>query len=137
MNLIEVKMSVFSAPQGYHLAHAISRDKCFKVGLPKLFNETFDLAEKLRSENLEIGECYPTGNVYSLCVKDSSYDAPDRDSLLDCLARMREHMEADKVRKLAIPKICCGKMGLEWDDVKSMIDFTFSDMEVEIIVCVQ
>lgn len=138
MKLNEVSMNVLCAPQGYYLAQAISRDRNFNVGLPAQFDKAFDLKEKLKGlmiDSLEIGECYLTGNLYSLVVKDSSYDAPDRDHLMDAIISMRDNMELEKVKKLAIPKLCCGRMGLEWDDVKSMIEFAFEDSDVEILVC--
>ena len=140
MNIVEVSMNIFSAPQGYYLAQAISRDKNFKTGLPAQFEKVFDVSKKLRTvydSDLTIGEAYLTGNLFSLVVKDSSYDAPDRDALMDSIVSMRDIMEAEGVNKLAIPKLCCGKMGLEWDEVKAMFQIVFDDSDVNIIVCCQ
>lgn len=46
-------------------------------------------------------------------------------------------MDAKMIKKLAIPKICCGRNGLEWDDVRSMFEFVFADSDVQILVCIQ
>ena len=46
-------------------------------------------------------------------------------------------MDAKMIKKLAIPKICCGRNGLEWDYVKSALEFAFDDSDVQILVCVQ
>lgn len=140
MKITELEINIMAVPQGYYLAQGISRDLNFKVGLPALFEKTYNLKEKLAAnydEEIEIGEVYLIDNVYSLVVKDSSYDRPDRDVLMDALVELRDQMEEDMVTKLAIPKLCCGRNGLEWDDVKAMISFVFGDSDVQILVCVQ
>lgn len=140
MKITELEINIMAVPQGYYLAQGISRDLNFKVGLPALFEKTYNLKEKLAAnydEEIEIGEVYLIDNVYSLVVKDSSYDKPDRDVLMDALVELRDQMEEDMVTKLAIPKLCCGRNGLEWDDVKAMISFVFGDSDIQILVCVQ
>lgn len=140
MKITELEINIMAVPQGYYLAQGISRDLNFKVGLPALFEKTYNLKEKLTAnydEEIEIGEVYLIDNVYSLVVKDSSYDRPDRDVLMDALVELRDQMEEDMVTKLAIPKLCCGRNGLEWDDVKAMISFVFGNSDVQILVCVQ
>ncbi len=139
MKITELEINIMAVPQGYHLAQGISRDLNFKVGLPALFEKIYNLKEKLAAnydEEIEIGEVYLVDNVYSLVVKDSSYDRPDRDVLMDALVELRDQMEEDMVTKLAIPKLCCGRNGLEWDDVKAMISFVFGDSDIQILVCV-
>lgn len=140
MKITELEINIMAVPQGYYLVQGISRDLNFKVGLPALFEKTYNLKEKLAAnydEEIEIGEVYLVDNVYSLVVKDSSYDKPDRDVLMDALVELRDQMEEDMVTKLAIPKLCCGRNGLEWDDVKAMISFVFGDSDIQILVCVQ
>ena len=140
LNMVEVNMNVLCAPQGYYLAQAISRDMNFKIGLPAQFDKAFNVEKRIRALNdfdLEIGKAYVIGNLFSLVVKDSSYDAPDNEALFDALTDMRDQMERECVTKLAIPKICCGRMGLDWEEVKELIEFVFSDSDVNIIVCCQ
>lgn len=140
MKITELEINIMAVPQGYYLAQGISRDLNFKVGLPALFEKTYNLKEKLLAsynEEIEIGEVYLIDNVYSLVVKDSSYDEPDRDFLMDALVELRDQMDENMVTKLAIPKLCCGRNGLEWDDVKAMISFVFGDSDIQILVCVQ
>lgn len=140
MKITELEINIMAVPQGYYLAQGISRDLNFKVGLPALFEKTYNLKEKLAAnydEEIEIGEVYLIDNVYSLVVKDSSYDRPDRDVLMNALVELRDQMVEDMVTKIAIPKLCCGRNGLEWDDVKAMISFVFGDSDIQILVCVQ
>ena len=120
MKIVELEINIMAVPQGYYLAQGISRDLNFKVGLPAAFEKT-----------------YLIDNVYSLVVKDSSYDSPDRDLLMEALVNLRDQMEENKTTKLAIPRLCCGRGGLDWDDVKAMIGFVFGDADIQILVCVQ
>ena len=90
LNMVEVNMNVLCAPQGYYLAQAISRDMNFKIGLPAQFDKAFNVEKRIRALNdfdLEIGKAYVIGNLFSLVVKDSSYDAPDNEALFDDLLR--------------------------------------------------
>lgn len=56
---------------------------------------------------------------------------------MEALVNLRDQMEENKVTKLAIPRLCCGRGGLDWDDVKAMIGFVFGDADIQILVCVQ
>lgn len=139
MKIVELEINIMAVPQGYYLAQGISRDLNFKVGLQAVFEKTYDLKEKLtdKYDEIECGETYLVDNVYSLVVKDSSYNSPDRDLFMEALVNLRDQMEENKTTKLAIPRLCCGRGGLDWDDVKAMIGFVFGDADIQILVCVQ
>ena len=143
MKMTEIEMNIMSVPQGYYLATAISRDKKFQVGLPALFEKNYKISKKLDrlesqfGEELRIGDACLIDNVYLLVVKDSSYDAPDRDALIDAISQMHDNMNDFMVDKIAIPRLCCGKNGLDWDDVKAILEAEFQYDDVEILVCVQ
>lgn len=95
MKIAELEINIMAVPQGYYLAQGISRDLNFKVGLPAAFEKTYNLKEKLtdKYDEIECGETYLIDNVYSLVVKDSSYDSPDRDLLMEALVNLRDQME--------------------------------------------
>lgn len=139
MKIVELEINIMAVPQGYYLAQGISRDLNFKVSLPAAFEKAYNLKEKLtdKYDEIECGETYLIDNVYSLIVKDSSYDSPDRDLLMEALVNLRDQMEENKTTKLAIPRLCCGRGGFDWDDVKAMIGFVFGDADIQILVCVQ
>ena len=84
MKIVELEINIMAVPQGYYLAQGISRDLNFKDGLPAAFEKTYNLKVKLtdKYDEIECGETYLIDNVYSLVVKDSSYDSPDRDLLM-------------------------------------------------------
>lgn len=139
MKMVELEINIMGVPQGYYLAQGISRDLNFKVGLPAVFEKQYNMAAKLKRNytDIELGKALLVDNVFNLVAKDSSYDFPDRDVLMDAIINMRDQMETNMVTKLAIPKICCGRNGLDWDDVKSMFEFIFDDSDVQILVCLQ
>lgn len=139
MKMVELEINIMGVPQGYYLAQGISRDLNFKVGLPAVFEKQYNMAAKLKHNytDIELGKALLVDNVFNLVAKDSSYDFPDRDMLMDAIINMRDQMETNMITKLAIPKICCGRNGLDWDDVKSMFEFIFDDSDVQILVCLQ
>ena len=146
MKITEVELNIMSAPQSYYLANGISRDLNFATGLPAVFDKMYNMKEKIETfyqdeythePVIELGEAVLIDNVFNLVVKESSYDKPDKDRLLDAITDMRDQMEEEVITKLAIPKICCGRNGLNWDDVKAMFELVFVDADVQILVCVQ
>lgn len=146
MKMTEIELNVMSAPQSYYLANGISRDLNFGTGLPAVFDKMYNMKEKIETfcqdeytheVAIELGEAVLIDNVFNLVVKESSYDKPDRDRLLDAITDMRDQMDEDMITKLAIPKICCGRNGLNWDDVKAMFELVFVDSDVQILVCTQ
>ena len=146
MKMIEIDLNIMSAPQSYYLAQGILKDLNFSTGLPALFERMYGMKEKIEASyvddytdnvDIELGEAILVDNVFNLIVKENSYNKPDSDRLLDAIVNMRDQMDAKMIKKLAIPKICCGRNGLEWDDVRSMFEFVFADSDVQILVCIQ
>lgn len=146
MRITEIDLNIMSAPQSYYLAQGISKDFNFSTGLPALFERMYGMKEKIEASyvddytdnvDIELGEAILVDNVFNLIVKENSYNKPDSDRLLDAIVNMRDQMDAKMIKKLAIPKICCGRNGLEWDDVWSMFEFVFADSDVQILVCIQ
>ena len=146
MRITEIDLNIMSAPQSYYLAQGISKDLNFSMGLPALFERMYGMKEKIEASyvddytdnvDIELGEAILVDNVFNLIVKENSYNKPDSDRLLDAIVNMRDQMDAKMIKKLAIPKICCGRNGLEWDDVWSMFEFVFADSDVQILVCIQ
>ena len=137
----ELPMNIISVPQGWYIAHAISADLNFSTGLPATMNKVFDIENtlKLIKEHFDItpGEVVQLGNLYNLIVKDSSYDSPDRKALADALIELRDNLEADGAKKLAMPRICTGRNGLPWEDVLEMIDEAFDGTDILILICVR
>lgn len=134
MKIVEVPMNLITMPQGWYLAYAVSADLNFTVGLPKLFNDTFQLEYKI--DDPKVGDAIVVGNTVSLIVKDGVYDKVDISDLCCALQNLRTQCEEVGITRLAMPKICCGNNGMKWKEVKSAIRGIFKGSNVFIMICV-
>lgn len=109
-----------------------------------IFREHFGSLGNLLSQNqkpggLAILEKSPKAGgkryIYYLVTKQLSNDKPTYGHFWASLQNMRDHIRDNNVKKLAIPKIGCGLDRLEWSIVKHMIEFLFTEVDVEIVVC--
>lgn len=131
--MVELNMNIITIPQGWYTVCAASKDKDFTVGLPKLFNDTYNIAERL--EDVELGKAYQVANSYTLIVKEHAYDKANPAALKKAIEDLSLQCALEGVTKLAMPKICCGHNGLFWKDVKKMIVEAFEHMNIQILIC--
>lgn len=145
MTMKEEKRDLFTVPQGYYLAHCITGDCLLGAGIAKRFNSIYNMRYKLiraytwedTRENLNdfVGEALIIDNVFNLVLKRNINKKPKYKKLKKCLYAMKEQMEDLLITKLAIPKLACGREGLEWEKVREIIEEVFEDSDVEILVC--
>jgi hypothetical protein len=130
---------LFTAPQGYYLAHCISADFALGAGIAKAFDSVYNMRFKLFREydmyTYEGGDALLIDNTFNLVTKPKYYHKPTYDSLREALIEMREQMEMLSVTKLAMPKIGCGLDRLSWPNVYDIICEVFEDTNVEILIC--
>ena len=131
------KMDIFNVPQGYYLAHCISSDFALGAGIAKRFDEVYNMRYKLFRDYDEgcVGEALLVDNVFNLVNKQYKYDDATYEELAASLTDMRETMKYLAITKLAMPKIGCGRDGLEWAKVEEMIKLVFDGMDVQIMIC--
>lgn len=142
----EVK-DLFSVPEDYYLTHCISADFGMGKGIVVEFNKRFNMKQK-------VTELYPDGfrdqdgcyepigcvlidRVFNLITKKRYFDKPTYYSLEGALYFMREICQDNGIKKVAMPVIGCGLDRLQWDKVSEIIKKTFSDLDIEILVCKQ
>lgn len=139
MIIREENRDLFSVPQGYYLAHCISRDFALGAGIAKQFVDIYNMREKLYtlygSHSIDVGEACLVDNVFNLITKEKAYQRPTYENLEEALYDMKYQMNKLLITKLAIPQIGCGLDRLSWDIAKSTIERVFEDIEVEILVC--
>lgn len=133
VRLIEAQMNILNIPQGWYTVCAVAENEDFTVGLPKLFNDTYYLKDRL--DAMEMNKAYLKGNVFVLVVKKSVYDRVDIDDLMKGLEDLAMFCAEEGVTRLAMPKICCGRNGLVWKDVKRLIKQAFSALNIQIVIC--
>ena len=73
--------------------------------------------------------------VFNLVTKPVVMSFPTYQGLKLSLIKMKELMEVQGLKKLAIPMIGCGIDGLEWDTVRAILHSVFIDTDIEILVC--
>lgn len=139
MKYVEIKGDLFTAPQGFYLAHCISSDFALGAGIAKKFDEVYDMRFKLhkRFPNKRFGyvdKALLIDNVFNLVTKYKCYHKPTYYSLQRTLFDMKEQCIALDITKLAMPKIGSGLDKLEWGEVKSLIYEVFEDTNIFIVI---
>ena len=134
MKINKINMDIATVPQGYTLVGAFSTDKKFSIGTPGLFSRMFEITNRIDND-LKVGTAKRIDNLYMLLVKESSYDMPDWTALENALCDLRKKVIKKHIRKIAMPKICSGNGGFDWQQVENLICDVFDDVDVEIIVC--
>ncbi|BFF99160.1 uncharacterized protein DMAD_07126 [Drosophila madeirensis] len=142
VKIIESKLDIFQAPQSYALAHAVeSSFSALRGTLAWQFSLIYGDVEELRQRRVARGNCavleHNARFVYYLVTKSSIYDATTYEDVQAALICMREHMRSHEITKVAMPRICCGNDGLDWKQVKRLMQQTFAHGEypIEILVC--
>jgi O-acetyl-ADP-ribose deacetylase (regulator of RNase III) len=137
--LTEIKGDLFSNAEGESLAHCVSADFHMGKGIALAFRTKFGKVKELLAQKKGVGDIAVLKSelntfIYYLVTKQKYYGKPTYDSLTKSLISMKEHIKANKITKLSIPKIGCGLDKLDWDKVKNIINDVFKDIDVKITV---
>lgn len=144
MKFEEKVMDILEAPNKYFIVHASSCDLDMSSGLAKILDNSYCLIEGIRrklglGENdayeTYLGDCFLFNKVYTLFVKEHSYDRASISALKDSIECLKNEVIDEGVKYLAFPTICCGNMGMKWSEVKNIIKSAFYDTDVEILIC--
>lgn len=143
MKFEEKVMDILEVPNKYFIVHASSCDLDMSSGLAKILNNSYDLVDGIKrkinwNENYFhelLGDSILFNKVYTLFVKENSYDKVASENLKSAILTLRDMVEDEGVHFLAFPTICCGNMGMKWSEVKNIIKSTFYDTDVEILIC--
>lgn len=131
----EEQRDLFSVDDEYCFAHCISRDYALGAGIAVEFNKRFDMKKRLKALPKTDAVCIRIDRVYNLVTKRFCFQKPTLESMKKALCELHDAVIADKVSKLAMPKIGCGLDRLDWKDVESLIKTVFNDVDIEILVC--
>lgn len=143
MTIREEQRDLFTLPEDWYLAHCNGQDYVMGKGIAKIFNEKYNLKNRLKKRypvtkavaDPYIGAALLIDNVFTLITKRKWSDKPTYAALRECLEDMRARCRKQDIRKLAMPKIGCGLDGLNWDKVRAMVEEVFADTDIEILVC--
>ena len=147
MTYTEEKRDLFSVPGEYYLAHCISADFGMGKGIAVEFNRRFNMRNILREKYPDqingwrryryIGKCILEGRVLNLVTKERYFHKPTYESMENALLEMKSMCSCHGIKKVAMPIIGCGLDRLKWDKVSAIIQETFADTDIEILVCKQ
>lgn len=147
MKFLVGQRDLFTVPEDYYLVQCVSADFKLGKGIAVQFNERFNIKNKLKELYphgfLDPDGCYEkvgcilVDRVFNLVTKDNYFNKPTYYTMEGALYFLREMCEENKVKKLAMPLIGCGLDKLEWEKVREIIQKTFKDDDIEILVCKQ
>lgn len=138
----------------YVIAHCISADCAMGKGVvvpimrkhPTLkksckeysFSQNKDVVGKAYRFEDENGVVYNLFSKYSVRHKAGVGVSIQQyhEQLRNCLINMKEQMQQNGEKYLAIPQIACGLDRCRWSDVSKIIEDVFKDSDIEILVCI-
>lgn len=148
-NIFEVtNTSILNAPIIFNVVHAINSDLTYSAvtkrkdgtyidSLAGEYDKFFKIRERLDELSVchwNVGEVIYTSPVYSLLTKKDKDDIVTYEAVEKCLVNLKKLAMEYETFYLAFPKICCGKDGLDWSQVKLLIKKVFGDSEFELIL---
>lgn len=140
----EIHNDLFNVPEDYWKVQCISADLAMGKGIATVFNQKYNMKNKMK-------ECYGKSiswnnqgmcrfvlgiPVFNLITKPFYFSKPTLITLKEALLELKWYCLYYDIKKIAMPKIGCGLDQLKWSDVKELIKEIFSDMEIEILVCI-
>lgn len=142
----EVTGDLFEKGKGRILCHCISADFALGAGIAVKFanmgvKSALKNANPDAEEKWEKGICIVTfvddNVVCNLVTKRKCWQKPTYENLQFALGDMKTFIKGEATKgtvKIGMPLIGCGLDGLNWSKVSRMIQDTFSDLDVDILV---
>lgn len=131
------------------IAHGVSPNDHFEVGLARGLRELWpSLAKDYRhyahQTNPNPGELWTFRNaegktIYNLMTQEGDLTAKSSgrasvSNVNHALKRLRHELDKNTVRSLAMPRLATGEGGLDWDDVRPLIDRHLGDLPIPVFV---
>ncbi|GLV32931.1 uncharacterized protein CBL_09007 [Carabus blaptoides fortunei] len=140
----EVTGELFDASSDCSLVHCVAQDLRMGRGIAVRFKKIFGGIQDLRKQHVKVGNVavlhkVGSGNlrrdyVYYLVTKKYSSQKPTISALRQALSGLKAHCLQNNVSKLAMPRIGCGLDKLSWQEVKEILNDTFQDSNIQVIV---
>lgn len=131
INYREVKKDLLDYPVYYKIAHCIPADLTFYGDTANRINTLFNLSHIFKvngyEDICEAGEVIFEGNVFTLLPNKAKFTPVEDKDLENCLNDLAFLCVREKIKYLAMPRICCGRNKKDWDTVKTMILDAFNN----------
>lgn len=132
INYREVQRDLLNYPVYYKIAHCIPADLTFHGETAKRIDKLFNLSHIFKkygyAEICDAGEVIHEDNVFTLLPNKAKFMSVDYEDLKNCLNELAYMCINDRIKYLAMPRICCGSNKKDWNTVKTMILDTFNDV---------
>lgn len=143
MKITEITGDITQKLDEGYVAHCVSGDYTLGAGLAKFFDKEKNMRFELfkaypipaGKKYANVGKALLIGNVFNLVNKPTYKDKASYDVLWCCLDDMQKQCEELGIKTLIMPRIACGRDKMNWDNVREMIEVTFEEMDIEIIIC--
>lgn len=131
INYREVKKDLLDYPVYYKIAHCIPADLTFYGDTANRINTLFNLSHIFKvngyEDICEAGEIIFEGNVFTLLPNKAKFTSVEDKDLEYCLNDLAFLCVRERIKYLAMPRICCGRNKKDWNTVKTMILDAFSN----------
>lgn len=131
------------------IAHGVSPDDHFKQGLALSLREKWPMMAKdfqhfVQQSHPKSGEVWTWGGfgarVFNLLTQEGDHAhgaKPGRASTANvnhCLKKLRHLLETEKIKSVALPKLATGVGGLDWKDVRPLIETHLGDLKIPVFI---
>lgn len=135
INYREVKKDLLDYPVYYKIAHCIPADLTFYGDTANRINTLFNLSHIFKvngyEDICEAGEVIFEGNVFTLLPNRAKFTPVEDKDLEYCLNDLAFLCVRERIKYLAMPRICCGRNKKDWDTVKTMILDAFNNAYIK------
>ncbi|VEN41965.1 unnamed protein product [Callosobruchus maculatus] len=95
-------------------------------GIASEFQRLFGQVDELKRQGGRVGQVLELRSdqrrLYYLISKEKSYQKPTYRTVWEALLDLREKLLTANVLKLAIPRLACGRDGLDWRIIRNMLE---------------
>jgi O-acetyl-ADP-ribose deacetylase (regulator of RNase III) len=132
------------------VAHGIGPNEEFDKGLalalrekwPSLSKDYRHYAHQVHPRAGELWMWGGTGGVriYNLLDRDGSFEHGAKSgratvaNVNHCLRRLRHELQHEKIRSIALPRLATGAGGLDWKDVRPLIETNLGDLAIPVFI---
>lgn len=131
------------------IAHGVAPNDPFNQGLARALREKWPALHKdyhhyANQTHPKSGELWGWGGfgvrVFTLLTQEGSFEhnaRPGRATVANvnhCLRRLRHVIETEQIKSLALPRLATGVGGLDWAEVKPLIERHLGDLPIPVFV---
>lgn len=135
----EHAINIFSLPTNIAIGHCVSKCLAMSKGIALQFKYKFNNVNILIDQKKKITEVAYLKNknqwILYLITKNRFNDEPTYSDIFSTLINTKQFCLNNKIKILALPKICTVSNKKKWNIISTMIKFIFQNSPIKIIIC--